>query len=150
MLQQRAAGLLLWARQVGDIDRLLHGRRRGSTGDKDNGDGWGWGQILVPVQLSSCSSRSWPGSDYRPYGLQCQFRSQQVSNVSDGLCMVTALHDRATCSMIGHVQWSGVDCVRGIHSITVQHSTRLQQFSHPAVRDLKASGSLDVQRSRQI
>jgi len=32
MLQQSAAGLLLWARQVGDIDRLLHGRRRGSTG----------------------------------------------------------------------------------------------------------------------
>jgi len=31
-LQQRAAGLLLWARQVGDIDRLLHGRRRSSTG----------------------------------------------------------------------------------------------------------------------
>jgi len=29
-LQQRAAGLLLWARRVGDIDRLLHGRRRGS------------------------------------------------------------------------------------------------------------------------
>ena len=25
--QQRAAGLLLWARRVGDIDRLLHGRR---------------------------------------------------------------------------------------------------------------------------
>ena len=25
-LQQRAAGLLLWARRVGDIDRLLHGR----------------------------------------------------------------------------------------------------------------------------
>jgi len=25
-LQQRAAGLLLWARWVGDIDRLLHGR----------------------------------------------------------------------------------------------------------------------------
>jgi len=31
-LQQRAAGLLLWARRVGDIDRLLHGRRRSSTG----------------------------------------------------------------------------------------------------------------------
>jgi len=29
-LQQRAAGLLLWARRVGDIDRLLHGPRRGS------------------------------------------------------------------------------------------------------------------------
>jgi len=26
-LQQRAAGLLLWARRVGDIDRLLHSRR---------------------------------------------------------------------------------------------------------------------------
>ena len=25
-LQQRAVGLLLWARRVGDIDRLLHGR----------------------------------------------------------------------------------------------------------------------------
>ena len=31
-LQQRAAGLLLWARRVADIDRLLHGRRRSSTG----------------------------------------------------------------------------------------------------------------------
>jgi len=31
-LQQRAAGLLLWARRAGDIDRLLHGRRRSSTG----------------------------------------------------------------------------------------------------------------------
>jgi len=31
-LQQRAPGLLLWARRVGDIDRLLHGRRRSSTG----------------------------------------------------------------------------------------------------------------------
>ena len=32
-LQQRAASLLLWARRVGDIDRLLHGRRRSrSTG----------------------------------------------------------------------------------------------------------------------
>jgi len=30
-VQQRAAGLLLWARRVGDIDRLLHGRRRSST-----------------------------------------------------------------------------------------------------------------------
>jgi len=30
-LQQRAAGLLLWARRVADIDRLLHGRRRSST-----------------------------------------------------------------------------------------------------------------------
>ena len=30
-LQQRAAGLLLWARRAGDIDRLLHGRRRSST-----------------------------------------------------------------------------------------------------------------------
>jgi len=26
-LQQRAAGLLLWTRRPGDIDRLLHGRR---------------------------------------------------------------------------------------------------------------------------
>ena len=26
-LQQSAAGLLLWARRAGDIDRLLHGRR---------------------------------------------------------------------------------------------------------------------------
>jgi len=31
-LQKRAAGLLLWARRAGDIDRLLHGRRRSSTG----------------------------------------------------------------------------------------------------------------------
>jgi len=31
-LQQRAAGLLLWARRAGDIDRLLHGRRHSSTG----------------------------------------------------------------------------------------------------------------------
>jgi len=31
-LQQRAAGLLLWARRAGDIDRLLHGRRRRSNG----------------------------------------------------------------------------------------------------------------------
>jgi len=31
-LQQLAAGLLLWARQVGDIDRLMHGRRRSRTG----------------------------------------------------------------------------------------------------------------------
>jgi len=31
-LQQCAAGLLLWARRVGDIDRLLHDRRRSSTG----------------------------------------------------------------------------------------------------------------------
>ena len=30
LLQQRAAGLLLWARPVGDIDRLLHGPRRTS------------------------------------------------------------------------------------------------------------------------
>jgi len=30
-MQQRAAGLLLWARRIGDIDRLLHGRRRSST-----------------------------------------------------------------------------------------------------------------------
>ena len=30
-LQQRAAGLLLWARRV-DVDRLLHGWRRSSTG----------------------------------------------------------------------------------------------------------------------
>jgi len=30
-LQQRAAGLLLCARRVGDIDRLLHGRRRSSS-----------------------------------------------------------------------------------------------------------------------
>jgi len=30
-LQQRAAGLLLRARRVGDIDRLLHGRRHSST-----------------------------------------------------------------------------------------------------------------------
>jgi len=30
-LQQRAAGLLLRARRVGDIDRLLHCRRRSST-----------------------------------------------------------------------------------------------------------------------
>jgi len=27
-LQQLAAGLLLWARREGDIDRLLHGSRR--------------------------------------------------------------------------------------------------------------------------
>ena len=33
-LRQRAAGLLLWARRVGDIDRLLHGRRRCSTGSQ--------------------------------------------------------------------------------------------------------------------
>jgi len=31
LLQQRAAGLLLWARRVGDIDRLLHGWRRSSA-----------------------------------------------------------------------------------------------------------------------
>jgi len=31
-LQQRATGLLLWARRVEDIDRMLHGRRRSSTG----------------------------------------------------------------------------------------------------------------------
>jgi len=31
MMQQRAAGLLLWARQAGDIDRLLHGRRSAAT-----------------------------------------------------------------------------------------------------------------------
>ena len=31
-LQQRAVGLLLWARRVRDVDRLLHGRRRSSTG----------------------------------------------------------------------------------------------------------------------
>jgi len=31
-VQQSAAGLLLWARRVGDIDRLLHGRRRSSGG----------------------------------------------------------------------------------------------------------------------
>jgi len=31
LMQQRAAGLLLWARRIGDIDRLLHGRRRSST-----------------------------------------------------------------------------------------------------------------------
>jgi len=31
-LQQRAAGLLLWARRVGDIDRLMHGRRSSSSG----------------------------------------------------------------------------------------------------------------------
>jgi len=30
-LQQRAAGLLLWARREGDIDHLLHCRRRSST-----------------------------------------------------------------------------------------------------------------------
>jgi len=30
-LQQRAVGLLLWARQIGYIDRLLHGGRRSST-----------------------------------------------------------------------------------------------------------------------
>jgi len=30
-LQQRAAGLLLWAQQLGDIDRLLHGRRRSTA-----------------------------------------------------------------------------------------------------------------------
>jgi len=30
-LQQRAAGLLLWVRQLADVDRLLHGRRRSST-----------------------------------------------------------------------------------------------------------------------
>jgi len=30
-LQQRAAGLLLWARRLGDIDRLLHGRCRSSA-----------------------------------------------------------------------------------------------------------------------
>jgi len=30
-LQQRAAGLLLWARRVGDIDRLLHGWHCSST-----------------------------------------------------------------------------------------------------------------------
>jgi len=30
-LQQRAAGLLLWARLVGDIGRLLHRWRRSST-----------------------------------------------------------------------------------------------------------------------
>jgi len=30
-LQQCAAGLLLWARLVGDIDRLLHNRQRNST-----------------------------------------------------------------------------------------------------------------------
>jgi len=29
-LRQRTAGLLLWARRVGDVDRLLHGRRRRS------------------------------------------------------------------------------------------------------------------------
>ena len=29
-LQQRAAGLLLWARRVGDIDRLLHGQHHSS------------------------------------------------------------------------------------------------------------------------
>jgi len=28
LLQQRAAGLLLWARLAGDIERLLHGWRR--------------------------------------------------------------------------------------------------------------------------
>jgi len=33
-LQQRAAGLLLWARRVGDIDRLLHGLRGSSTGQQ--------------------------------------------------------------------------------------------------------------------
>jgi len=32
LVQQRAAGLLLWARPAGDIDRLLHSRRRSSTG----------------------------------------------------------------------------------------------------------------------
>jgi len=31
-LQQRAAGLLLWARWVGDIERLLHSSGRSSTG----------------------------------------------------------------------------------------------------------------------
>jgi len=31
-LQQHAAGLLLWARRVGNIDRLLLGWRRRSTG----------------------------------------------------------------------------------------------------------------------
>ena len=31
-LRQRAAGLMLWARRVGAIDRLLHGRRRSSAG----------------------------------------------------------------------------------------------------------------------
>jgi len=30
-LQQRAAGLLLWARRAGDIDRLLHDRRSAAT-----------------------------------------------------------------------------------------------------------------------
>ena len=30
-LLQRTAGLLLWARWAGDIDRLLHGRHRSST-----------------------------------------------------------------------------------------------------------------------
>jgi len=29
-LQQRAVGLLLWARQVGDIDQLLHGQHHSS------------------------------------------------------------------------------------------------------------------------
>jgi len=33
-LIRHAAGLLLWARRVEDIDRLLHGRRRNSAGSQ--------------------------------------------------------------------------------------------------------------------
>jgi len=36
-LQQRAAGLLLWARRLGDIDRLLHGRCRSNAGPQHGG-----------------------------------------------------------------------------------------------------------------
>jgi len=32
---QQAAGLLLWVWQVGNIDRLLHGRRRSSKGPQN-------------------------------------------------------------------------------------------------------------------
>jgi len=39
-LQQRAEGLLLWARRVGDIDRLLHGRRRSSKGPQHGARQW--------------------------------------------------------------------------------------------------------------
>jgi len=36
-LQQRAAGLLLWARRAGGIDRLLHGRRPAATAPQQHG-----------------------------------------------------------------------------------------------------------------
>jgi len=47
-LQQRAAGLLLWARWVGDIDRVLHDRHRSSMGPQH-----GTQQLVSAIQDKS-------------------------------------------------------------------------------------------------